>query len=72
MLAPNADQELLEHELRIRQATTNIEQMTANIDHMSVDMTSDRTRITLHVVGLAVTMFAAGIAAATHFGHLAL
>ena len=49
---------------------TNIEQMNANIAKMQADIKADRTKITLQIVGLAIGMFAAGIAAATYFGHL--
>ncbi len=62
-MALTADQELREHQLRI-------EQMQTNIDKMRREMKADTIKIVISVVGLAIGAFAAGIAAATYFGHL--
>ena len=42
----------------------------ANIDRMRREMKADTTKIVISDVGLAIGAFAAGIAAATYFGHL--
>ena len=57
------DQESLEHELKVEQMQTNVEKMRR-------EMKADTVKIANSVVGLAIGAFAAGIAAATYFGHL--
>jgi uncharacterized membrane protein YoaK (UPF0700 family) len=69
------DQEQLEHELRVRQMTTNIEQMNANIEKMRHDIRLSEKQLARQTVALVVTAmgvvvgaFAAGAAWWNYFG----
>ncbi len=55
------DQEQLEHDLRIRQMSTNIEQMNQNIDKMRADMRADARRIAWQTFSALTAAFAAGV-----------
>ena len=73
-MAPNADQDLRGHELRVEQVTTNIKQMRVNIakmrfdiDHANRQLRPQTYGIFFQVVGLVVGAFAAGAAWAHYF-----
>ncbi len=54
------EQELLEHELRVRQMETNIKQMEANIAKIQRDARIEFIKIAVSIFAALVAAFAAG------------
>ncbi len=65
----DGQQELLEHEPRMLQMTTNIEQMNANMEKMRADIRSDRLKVTLQVIATFIAGIGVGVGLLSYFGH---
>ena len=64
-----ADQEELEHELRVRQMV-NLEQMDTNIEKMRKDIRMESRKVALQTVGTLMAAFAAGVGASALYLRL--